>query len=103
MKPSEFLETLDSHGIYAAAVLVDLDEEHRATVPVFSHGATVRAIRDRGLGGHLESDIGDRLIYGYTSASALARSLLKVAPGDRFLGRGSAFRANLAGLKDAGY
>jgi hypothetical protein len=103
MKPSEFLSEMDGHGIYSAEKLGELDAEYRDAVPTYSHQQTFAAIEARGLGGELAPDNGVKLIYGYTTAAALARLLLDEAPSNSLFGRGSGFRADLAALRAAGY
>ena len=104
MKPSEFLDTLDSHGIYPETALEDLDAEYRACVPLYSYARTAKMIAARGLGGELAEDTGEKLFAGYAAAEALGKKALgKTPPGSRYFGRGSAFRANKAALADAGY
>jgi hypothetical protein len=106
MKPSDWLDLVDSHGIYDADMLGELDERYRDAVPLHTHAETVAAIERRGLGGELEpvTPEHDELFYGYQAASALAALCLDGRiPGDRFSGRGSAFRANYSALKEAGY
>ena len=103
MKPSEFLEDLDSHGAYDAAILEDLDPELRDCVPQYTPQQMRAQMHKRGLGGVVYEDAPGKLIYGWTTASALARKLLPDEPGRRYHGRGYAFRANLAALKEAGF
>lgn len=103
MKPSEFLSQMEGHGIYDAKMLSDLDEQYRGCVPTFTHKQTIAAIAARGLGGELAPDNGAKLIYGYSTASALANALLPDAPSNHLFGRGSGFRADLAALEEAGF
>ena len=103
MKPSEWLSHIEGHGIYALSVLDDLDPQYREAVPTYTHAQTMGAIANRGLGGELTLDDGERMVWGYTSASALARYLLPEVPSDKMFGRGSGHRADCAALAAAGY
>ena len=104
MKPSEFLNMLDSHGIYPETALDEFDAEYRACVPLYSHARAAEMIAARGLGGELAEDTGEKLFAGYAAAEALAYEALgRIPPGSRYFGRGSAFRANQAALADAGF
>jgi hypothetical protein len=100
MIPSEFLSQLDSHSIYPVSVLDDLDPEYRHMVATFTHQQTAQRMADRGLGGTLADDTGTKVIYGWTSASGLAMGILGKC--SQALGRGTAFRQNVALLKEAG-
>jgi hypothetical protein len=104
VKPSDWLDLVDSHGIYDAEMLGELDERYRGAVPLHTHAEAVHSIEARKLGGELEPETpGMELFYGYQAASALAKLCLDTIPGDMFTGRGSAFRANYSALKEAGY
>jgi hypothetical protein len=100
-KPSEFLDTLDGHGIYNATRLQECDFDV-SFVPTFSMQQTIDAIKARGLGGNLHGDEDARVIWGYTTSAALAKQYLDHVPSGRLHGRGSGFRADLAALKEAG-
>jgi len=97
-----WLDGLDSHTIYPVD---ELAAELRALgwrdpLPTGStHAQIARAIDARGLGGELAPDDGRRLIAGFEVSRWLAAYMLGHAPGDRFYGRGSAHRANVAGLR----
>jgi hypothetical protein len=101
-KPSEFLEVIDSHGIYNAEMLKECEFE-TDTIPRRTVKQTRRDIEHRDLGGSVEGDENDQLFYGWSASEALAaRFLGEPTPGARFQGRGSLFRANLEALKEAG-
>lgn len=100
-KPSELLRELDSHGIYNARALDECDFD-TDTVPTFTVDETARTIEARGLGGTVSGSDEDRLIYGFSTATALARAFLGESPGLMFQGRGSSFRCDLEALEKAG-
>lgn len=101
-KPTELLDDLDSHGIYNAKMLDDCEFD-TDSVPTFTIEETSERIRARGLGGQVEGYPEDRLIYGWTTATALAKVFCGDAPGLQFQGRGSSFRADLEALREAGH
>lgn len=102
-KPTELLDAMDSHGIYAAAMLDECTFD-TSRIPQFTRKQTARQIGERGLGGELTPGPDDDLfLYGWTTASALAIALLGDSPGSSFHGRGSSFRADLKALKEAGF
>lgn len=99
-KPSELLDYLDSHGIYSANILNQCEFD-TDSIPTFTSEQTLATMEARGLGGELD-DTDDRLIYGYTTAQALASKFAGKTPGDMYHGRGSAFRANAQAVKESG-
>jgi hypothetical protein len=101
MKPSEFLAQLEGHGIYDVVMLYDLDEQYRDCVPVFTQKQTQQVMDNRGLGGTLTMDTSVKLIYGYTTADALARKL--AGKTSTKMGRGSSFRDNVEIVREAGF
>jgi hypothetical protein len=101
-KPSELLADMDSHSIQNAKMLEECQFD-TSMVPTFSMKETEANMKARGLGGWIEGKPEDRLIYGWTTAAALARQFLGNAPGSAFMGRGSSFRADLAALEKAGH
>jgi hypothetical protein len=101
-KPSDLLDDLNSHDIVNVQILQQCEFD-TSMIPTFTMKQTIASIKRRGLGGHLEGAESDVLIYGWTTARALAVKLLGNAPGDRFHGRGSAFRADKAALREAGF
>ena len=102
-KPSEFLADLESHGIYGTSIF-DLCYFDTTEIPVRTAEQTTAGVNARGLGGEFEpSEDEDGYFTGWQAAAALAREYLGAAPGSRYHGRGSSFRANVAGLREAGF
>lgn len=101
-KPSELLEDLDSHGIYGVEAFEEC-EFSTACIPTQTPESMKREIVARGLGGTINLDAGEEMFSGWKAAHALAKEYLGEDPGSRYQGRGSAFRASLQGLKEAGF
>lgn len=102
-KPSEFLAELDSHGIYGTSALALCDFD-TSMIPVRTAEGVEASIEARGLGGEFEASGSETGYFsGWQAAATLARDLLGTAPGSRYHGRGSSFRANVAGLREAGF
>lgn len=101
-KPSEFLESLDSHGIYGVGAF-DECEFDTSSIPTQSPESMRREIIARGVGGTINMDAGEDMFSGWKAAGALAKQFLGSDPGASYQGRGFAFRASLEGLKQAGY
>jgi hypothetical protein len=103
MKPSEFLNDLDSHGIYDDAILrQDYENLVGRPAPWRSHDS--EAIRDsikaRGLGGSYESTRNG--VTGYEIAESIADELCANRQ-KIMIGRGSRFREAVDALKLAGF
>jgi hypothetical protein len=102
-RPSELLADMHSHGITNAEILSECSFDTSA-IPTFTADETVQKIQDRGLGGELDIEAhSQQLIYGWTTASALARQFLSEDPGAAYMGRGSSFRACVSALEKAGH
>lgn len=99
-KPSEFTAWLDPWGIYDAAVL-DRCQFDTSKVPTFTQKQTEVNIANSKTGGQLDRSGPDRLIYGYTSAAALARQFAGKVSGK--MGRGFSHRENTMILREAGF
>lgn len=100
---TDVVAELDSHTIYARDdILVDLRAAgYTGPFPEgMSHRQMVGAIKDRGLGGSLGPDDGMRLIAGYSVAQIVAGGTAGRTPGDRYHGRGSAYRANVEAIRE---
>lgn len=97
----EWASQFDSHGIYDAGKLSELEQFGIPAdiVPTYTHDQQVAAIEARGCGGWIE-DHGTRTFVGYMLSGALARYVTGNEPGAQFFGRGSAHRANLAALRE---
>jgi len=100
-KPTALLAGFDSHGIYRASILDECSFE-TDLVPTYTPEQTIEGIQARGLGGQLETRE-DQLIYGWTTAAALAEQFLGDNPGQIFFGRGRQFRACVEELEKAGF
>lgn len=101
-KPSELLAEMHSHGIYGVSILGDCAFSTEG-VPTFSAAETQSRIVERGLGGEVTPTT-DQLIYGWTTASALAKRYVGGYPGENQLsGRGSIFRACAKALTEEGF
>lgn len=102
-KPTELLADMDSHGIYDAAML-DECEFDTDCVPQFTPERTVRDIERRGLGGQLVAKPASKLIYGWTTAEALATKFLGRDPTPTYIsGRGTRFRHCVQALREGGF
>ena len=105
MKVSEWLETIDSHGIYEAApCAADFTKETGKLPcwPTFTVAQTITAIKKRGIGGSVNGKPNERVAYGYEIANALAENLAATSSHRKYSGRGSQFRAAVEALKNAG-
>lgn len=99
--PAEWLAELNSHSIYSATILNELaqwDIDLRFA-PVQTGRQVVKEIKDRGVGGHYNGKPTDENVSGFAVAEWLCRQVTGDSPGDRYYGRGTAFRANLAHLQ----
>lgn len=101
---ADFLATLDSHTIYDLGwITVELRSRgYAGPVPYgMTHRQVFAAIEGRGLGGQLAAEDyeGQRYVAGDAIAATLCRQVTGSAPGDTFMGRGAAFRANLDYLR----
>lgn len=98
---ADWLADLDSHGVYDAEKLSELDEADRAVVPTQTPKQVAAAMEARGLGGWLDTDAG-RLFTGYATAEALCRRRLGELPNTvlRLHGRGSIQRACIQALRE---
>ena len=97
-KVSEFLNDLNSHGIYANAALADDFRKSTGMEPcwpVHSAQATAQAIAARGLGGEVNGN--GEVAWGYEVAGALADKYGS-QEFTQFSGRGSQFREALRRL-----
>jgi hypothetical protein len=97
---------LDSHGIYDLKwVTEELTKVgYTGSMPGgLTQDQMFKSIEARGLGGELDPEEypGQLSVAGYIVAGHVTRVLLGEAPGDKFFGRGSAFRANVSALKAA--
>lgn len=94
-------ENLDSHGIYDAAMLEQIDPQDRDVVPVNTRAEVAEAIRARGLGGHLAVEGPEPLFTGWHAAEAVCRRRLGDLPEEvlRVQGRGTIFRMCIAALR----
>jgi len=103
-KPSEFLEELDSHAVYGVGMLEECGFD-TSSIPTQTAKSIMAEIEARGLGGWMDKDADpeELMFSGWKAAYGLARHFLGHNPGDAYHGRGSAFRADLDGLKEAGY
>jgi hypothetical protein len=113
---AEFLDDIDSHGIYDEGIFEDLPDGYSyvdgklyavtkpgpAAMPVATREQTQAAIEARGVGGHINADAPDRLLTGWEVASSVSRWLLGYEPDAWFHGRGSRHRACVKALKEAG-
>lgn len=108
MKPSEWLQEFDSHGIYdATAIAADFTNTTglEPCWPVHTPKETRAAIRARGLGGSFSSKNENQLMaYGYSIARALESKFVPVGKqmSHGFYGRGSQFRAAIKALQSVG-
>ncbi len=102
MKASDFLLTLDSHGIYVAGCLAECDGIDPFQVRTHTPEATANKIKSRGLGGRLEVKNTDRLVYGWEVAQDVCAQLLGCDPGAGFGGRGTIFDRCVEALQAAG-
>jgi len=100
-KPTELLDEIGSHGICSAEILNECSFD-TSRVPTYSPKETAETIEARGIGGTMPEETGP-LVYGYSTAAALAEQLLGSNPGAMFMGRGSQFRACYQGLERAGH
>lgn len=125
VKVSDWMGGIDSHTIYDhAALMADLEEHTDATVidgdvvkvgerTAYVPGVTVRDLRrtqgavetgnPKGAYFPEEIDPDLKVIAGFSLARALANGLAGHTPGDDFYGRGTAYRANVRALKEAGF
>lgn len=99
-KPTELLADIDSHGIYDAKMLERCNFD-TSKVPTFTVPQTIKSIKARGLGGELSPahTKDTRLIYGWTTAEALASSYISFS--STAFGRGTVFRQCFTALKGA--
>jgi hypothetical protein len=95
-------ENVDSHGIYDAAMLKQLDPQDAAVVPVNTRAEVAEAIRARGLGGNLTVEGPEPLFTGWHAAEAVCRRRLGELPEAvlRIQGRGTIFRMCVAALRE---
>ena len=108
IKISEWLSGYDSHGIYDSdGTKRDLLEKTGVEAPWAgsTHAQVARAIKERGVGGTLAPDSGQRLVSGFEMAEHLCLKLVddKQQTFHRFMGRGSRFRAAVSDLEKAGF
>ena len=98
---ADWVADLDSHGVYDAEMLKQLDEADRAVVPTQTPTQVAAAMEARGLGGWVDTDAG-RLFTGYVAAEALCRRRLGELPASvlRLHGRGSIQRACVQALRE---
>lgn len=95
-------ENIDSHGIYDAEMLTQLDPQDAAVVPTQTRAEVAAAIRARGLGGNLAEDGPEPLFTGYVAAEALCRRRVGGLPDSvlRLSGRGSIHRECVRVLRE---
>lgn len=98
---ADWLEELDSHGIYDAAILNELPEELSSAIPTRTPAQVRRSIEHRGLGGYLVSEPAARMFSGWEASEAICSTVLGRNPGARYHGRGRSHRACIAGLRAA--
>ena len=104
MKLSEWLETIESHGIYKADKIAERfkrETGHDACWSTQSVNAVKEEMQDRGCGGYVKGEDSERAATGYIMAMAIAR---KHVPGFKStkMGRGFAFHEALDALKAIG-
>jgi hypothetical protein len=95
-------DNTDSHGIYDAEMLTQLDPQDAAVVPTQTRAEVADAIRARGLGGNLAEDGPEPLFTGYVAAEALCRRRVGGLPDSvlRLSGRGSIHRECVRVLRE---
>lgn len=96
-------DSLDSHAIFDHNALAKRFSEETGQAPcwpVHSTKATAAAIRNRGLGGALNTNEEKPCAYGWEIAEALADKFTNWT-GTPIMGRGGRFRAALEALKKA--
>lgn len=95
-------ENIDSHGIYDAGLLEQLDPQDAAVVPTQTRAEVAESIRRRGLGGNLDADGPEPLFTGHVAAEALCDRRLGRLPEKvtRLSGRGSIFRECVKALRE---
>jgi len=100
---ADWLEAnVDSHGIYDAEMLTQLDAGDAAVIVTHTRAETAEDIRARGLGGNLAEEGPDSLFYGWQAAEALCRRRLGQLPERvlRIQGRGTIFRICVEALRE---
>lgn len=123
-KISEGLDALDSHGIYSAEALKELEpggvvfdsKKKTLTIPSLPLASQKRtmpaplqsptqvrsAMRKRGLGGSLDATHEGPLFSGFDIAETLCQLLGLGNPGAMYSGRGRRFRACADAIRTAG-
>jgi hypothetical protein len=104
VKVSEWLAKLSSHTIYDS---VDLGNRFRKECgmepcwPEHTVAECRKAIHARGVGGYVEGNPDDKTANGYEVAAALEKKIAGTTSWDKFMGRGSMFRASLQAIQIA--
>lgn len=99
---ADWLERLDSHGVYSVELLAHLPVDLAAAVPTETPPEVTAKIVARGLGGFVRADMVGPQFTGYQASLAVAVARLGENPAAGISGRGFIHQICIAALRADG-